>query len=252
MIVGLYQCPSPGGDVEAGLNVLDQALAAAKGASVDMLVMPEAFLPGYAAVSAAPSLDFDATKNRVAALCKTHGLALTIGLAEHTDSKVFNAAVAFDRSGAVLAQYRKIQLFSDREAATYTAGDRYCTFDFEGKRFGLLICYDVEFPEHCRALKRQGAEVILVPTANMMPFVNVNQIIVPSRAAENALTVVYANYCGAEGDLDYVGLSGIYGPDGYLLAGKGTNPGLCVAELPGAWSEHGIPNSTQVADLKIP
>ena len=82
-----------------------------------------------------------------------------------------------------------------------------------------------------------------------MPFVNVNQVMVPSRAAENGVTIVYANYCGSEKDLTYTGLSGIFGPDGYLLAGKGQRPGLCVADLPGAWREHDMPLSTQQSDL---
>ena len=84
----------------------------------------------------------------------------------------------------------------------------------------------------------------------MMPFVNVHHIAVPSRAMENGITIVYANYCGSEGDLDYTGLSGVFGPDGYPLAMKGQGEGLCVAELPGTWSEHGIPVATQLTDLR--
>ncbi|MEM9269922.1 MAG: nitrilase-related carbon-nitrogen hydrolase, partial [Pseudomonadota bacterium] len=160
------------------------------------------------------------------------------------------SAFALGPDGAELARYRKLQLFGPDEARAFTPGDSYVTFEYQGIRFGLLICYDVEFPEHVRALARHGAQVILVPTANMMPFVNVNHIAVPARAFENGITVVYANYCGSEGPLTYTGLSGIFGPDGYLLGGKGQGEGLCVAELPGAWSEHGIPTSTQLTDFR--
>ncbi|MCY3612219.1 MAG: hypothetical protein OXH51_11870 [Gemmatimonadetes bacterium] len=51
-----------------------------------------------------------------------------------------------------MASYRKIQLFGPDEQALYTAGDAYVTFAFKGTRFGLLICYDAEFPEHVRHL----------------------------------------------------------------------------------------------------
>ena len=250
MIVGLYQCPSPMGDLGKGLETISDALSTASAANVGMLVLPEMFLPGYGAAGSQPPEGWDAACDALAALCRKYETALTIGVPEFADGKVFNSALAIGADGKTLARYRKIQLFGPTENALYEPGEAYCVFDYRGRRFGLLICYDVEFPEHVRALAMQGAEVILVPTANMMPFANVNQIIVPARAAENAVTVVYANYCGSEGDLDYVGLSGISGPDGYLLAGKGTGPGLCIAELPGEWSEHGIPAATQIEDFR--
>ena len=160
-----------------------------------------------------------------------------------------NSAYVFGASGSEIAKYRKIQLFGEDEKALYTPGNSYQTFDYLGVKFGLLICYDVEFPEHVRELARRGVDVVLVPTANMMPYVNSNLIMVPSRAVENGITIVYANYCGTEAHLDYVGLSTICGPDGYALACKGQNPGLIVAELPNGWSERDAPVSSQHNDL---
>lgn len=250
MIVGLYQCASPAGDMEAGFATLEQAMAQANEAGVNMLVLPEIFLPGYDAMMRAPVQYDPQIDERLSALCVRFEIGLTIGLPEWVEDKVFNAAKAFSADGTVLACHRKLQPWGPVENATYAAGNKYTVFDYAGTRFGLLICYDVEFAEHVRALARIGAEVILVPTANMMPHTNVNQVIVPARAAENAVTVVYANYCGSEGALDYVGLSGIWGPDGYTLASKGHDPGLCIAELPKGWSEHGIPLMTQLADLR--
>jgi predicted amidohydrolase len=265
MRIGLYQAASPAGDIPAGFAVIEAALAGAAETGVQMLVMPELFLPGYNAVSATPPEGWDAVLPRLCALCQSHGVALTIGLPEYTDPEytdpeytdpedtdaaVYNSAYAIGAEGKVLASYRKVQLFGPREAALFAPGDQLVTFDYLGTRFGLLICYDVEFPEHVRALARVGAEAILVPTANMMPFVNVNVIQVPGRALENGVTIAYANFCGSEGDLDYVGCSVIAGPDGYPLAMKGTGPGLLVAELPSDLLENGIPFSTQLADYR--
>lgn len=250
MIIGLYQCPSPAGDMAQAFATLRSAMETAAPLGVDMLVLPEMFLPGYAAMHADISEDWAAIEADLKALCRAHRLALALGLPEVEDGTIYNAAKVFAANGDTLACYRKIQLYGPDERAIYTPGDRYVLFDYMGKRFGLLICYDVEFPEHVRALAGQGAEIILVPTANMMPFANVNQIMVPARAAENAVTIVYANYCGSEGDLNYVGLSGIFGPDGYTLGTKGQGPGLCIATMPSGWSEHGIPLSTQAADYR--
>ena len=247
MRLALYQAASPAGDIRAGERVLRDAMGAAKRAGCDLLVMPELFLPGYAA-TVAGAMDAGA-EELVRQAAVDHGLALVIGLPVAGDDGLRNMAVAFDTDGTCLARYAKIQLFGPDEAQAFVPGRNYVVFDYRGVRFGLLVCYDVEFPEHVRALARLGAEVILVPTANMMPFVNVSQILVPARAAENAVTVVYANYCGSEGDLTYAGLSGIFGPDGYMLAGKGQGPGLCVADLPGDWREHDMPLATQLDDL---
>lgn len=250
MIVGLYQTNSPAGDLEKGLTVVSSALEQAASVGVQMLVMPEAFLPGYVATPSSPPKGWDKVEARLAGLCRDHQTGLAIGLPDYAAGGPYNCALAFDASGEILARHRKIQLFGADEHALFTPGNAYTVFDYLGTRFGLLICYDVEFPEHARALADMGAKVILVPTANMQPFSNVNQIIVPARAAENAVTIVYANYCGIEEPLAYVGLSAILGPDGHTLGSMGHGEGLCIAELPSEWTEHGIPLSTQRADLK--
>lgn len=248
MRLGLYQATSPSGDIDAGLAVLNDALHQAKAASIDMLVLPELFLPGYqACVHGALG---DTVIDKAQAAAADHGVALTIGLPEPRDGATFNSAFSFGSDGALLATYQKIQLFGPDEAGAFKAGSDYVVFDYKGVRFGLMICYDVEFPEHVRALKRLGAQAILVPTANMEPFSNVNQYLVPARAMENAVTVVYANYCGSEGALEYVGRSLIAGPDGHSLAVKGHAPGLAFADLPTGWREHDVPLSTQLQDLK--
>ena len=63
----------------------------------------------------------------------------------------------------------------------------------------LLICYDVEFPENACRLALAGADLNIVPTANMIPYEFVANTIVPARAYENQLYVGYANYCGSAG-----------------------------------------------------
>lgn len=250
MRIGIYQANSPAGDIPAGLTVVDKALREASEAGVDMLVLPEMFLPGYNVDVTEPPRGWDNEIVLVQAMCRAAGVGLTIGVPEFTGGVVYNAAFVFDDTGTEITRYRKIQLFGPREQRLFAFGDQLVTFEFKGVRMGVLICYDVEFSAHVRALKEAGAEAILVPTANMMPFVNVNQITVPGNACANAITIAYCNYCGSEGNLDYVGLSSITGPDGYMLAGKGTGPGLAVAELPGTWSEHGIPLTTQIDDFR--
>jgi predicted amidohydrolase len=74
--------------------------------------------------------------------------------------------------------------------------------------------------------------VILAPTANMQPFTHVVRHTVPAMAANHGVTIAYANFCGTEGDLTYVGGSLIAGPHGEVLAQAGETPALLVAEVP--------------------
>jgi predicted amidohydrolase len=108
------------------------------------------------------------------------GVACGLGVAVHGGSiaervgeRLFNTTVVFDRDGRELARYRKIHLFDItapdgmgyRESATYGAGDAVVTVALGGVTLGLSICYDLRFPELFLALRRAGAELILVPAA---------------------------------------------------------------------------------------
>lgn len=250
MRLGLYQCPSPAGDPAAALKVIETALTEAATAGVDLLTMPEVFLPGYNSQIAPPPEGYGQALSALPALVSRHQVALNVGLAEYGD-KTLNSAFVYGRDGEMIATYRKVQLWGDRESALYAPGEALTLFNFEGRTFGLLICYDVEFPEHTRALARAGAEAVLVPTANMQPFTNVNEVTVPARALESGLTIVYANYCGTEGDLTYTGRSLIAGPDGRPLAKMGEETGLIWADLP-VLDDPTLeaPTSTQFADLR--
>ena len=86
--------------------------------------------------------------------------------------KLYNTTVVFDPQGREIARYRKIHMFDIvapdgtgyRESALYGAGDRLVTFEAGGITFGCTICYDMRFAEHYVALRRLGAEAILVPS----------------------------------------------------------------------------------------
>lgn len=231
--LALLQATSPAGDIAAGIAALHPALKAAGAAGASMLVAPESWLPGYNSNRIAElALMGDSWQAPLAALCRAAGCGLVLGYAERVNDKVYNAAIAFGADGAVLAQYRKIQLYGAREAAIYTPGDAYVTFDFAGQKAALLICYDVEFAPHVAALAAKEVTLLLVPTANMLPFTHVMSATVPAMAANHGLSIVYANYCGVEGDLTYAGGSVIVGPHGEILAQAGMGPTILIADLP--------------------
>ncbi|MCX7374373.1 MAG: carbon-nitrogen hydrolase family protein [Alphaproteobacteria bacterium] len=91
---------------------------------------------------------------------------------ERGADKLFNTTIVFDRTGTEIARYRKIHLFDIvgpdgtgyRESALYGAGDRLVTCGIDNITLGLTICYDMRFAEQYIALRRMGAELILVPS----------------------------------------------------------------------------------------
>lgn len=232
MKIAIWQGPSPQGDRAAALAAIADALTAAGAMGASVLVTPEVFVPGYnqpdpGAAALAPD---DAFFAALADLCRTARSGLVMGFAE-AGEPLYNAAITLNAEGVEIARYRKIQLFGPREKALYQPGESYCIFDLNGIRTALLICYDVEFAPHVRALAEAGVSLILCPTANMDPNSHVSQITVPANAVNHRVTIAYANYCGVEGDLTYCGGSVIVGPDGQVLAQAGRGPCLLVAEL---------------------
>lgn len=98
-------------------------------------------------------------------------------LCEDGDERLFNTTVVFCPDGTERARYRKIHLFDIttpdgqgyRESASYGAGDQIVTVDVGGVRLGLAICYDLRFAELFLALRRAGAEVLMLPSAFTVP-----------------------------------------------------------------------------------
>lgn len=241
--IALWQTPYPATTAEA-LQRLDAACAQAVSKGADLLVTPEMFLTGYAIgagrVAALAEQADGPMAQAVTALAQRHGVAIVYGYPEHNpDGQAFNAAQAIASDGTRLMNYRKTHLFGDMDRAQFSAGDAASqVFEYGGWRLGLLICYDVEFPETVRGLALQGADAVLVPTANMEPFDEVQRVLLPARALENSLYLAYANACGREGTLVYNGLSGVMGPDGGVQDQAGKGEQLRVTLLDAAALQH--------------
>jgi predicted amidohydrolase len=250
MRLALWQGKSPAADLSRALDQAEAALQAAAALGADALVLPEVWLPGYNQLDiAALALTQDsAPLGRLALAAKAQKTAIVTGYAERDGDRVYNSAICFGPDGTVLANYRKVQLYGPRERAIYQRGDSYSVFTLGDETVAILICYDVEFAPHIKALADRGVTTILVPTANMMPFTHVANHTVPAMAANHGVTIVYANYCGIEGDLTYVGLSLIAGPHGEVLAQAGDTPALLVADIP---ARDPARLSTQSADLRV-
>ncbi|WP_344257780.1 carbon-nitrogen hydrolase family protein [Streptomyces sodiiphilus] len=234
--IALHQGP-PGvpASREESLASLERAAARAAASGARLLVTAELRLTGYAVGDDPPgrSAGEDGPAAReVSAIAARHRIALAFGRPEREGAAVYNAVRLTGPDGAVLADYRKTHLYGDFEAGRFVPGDRLVVqAELDGLRIGLLICYDVEFPEAVRAHALAGTDLLLVPTALMRPYEFVARTLVPARAWENQLYIAYANRCGPEGEWDFAGLSCLAAPDGTVPARAGAHEELLVADV---------------------
>jgi predicted amidohydrolase len=237
MKLALYQGPGPINDIPAAFALMDAKARAAKVEGADLLILPEMFLSGYnIGPQAAKAQAITAAGLAPArAIAQAHGLALVFGYPERVGEDVANAAVLIGADGEILLNYRKTHLFGELDRAMFKiVGHEFPVVEVNGFKVGLLICYDIEFPEPARCLALAGAEVILIPTAQMQPYEQVAHHVLPARAYENQVYTAYANHTGAENGLAYIGLSSICGPDGAVLAMAGREEEMLFATLDAA------------------
>jgi predicted amidohydrolase len=235
MRTALLQSSGHPGSVGENLKVLDAAAGRAAAGGAALLAAPEMFLTGYAIgddiARLAEPADGDSA-DAIAEIATRHGLAIAYGYPERDGETVYNSAQLISADGARLANYRKTHLFGCAEREHFTPGEQSLVqARLGGLTVGIMICYDVEFPENARAHALAGTDLLVVPTANMHPFQFVAEAMVPVRAWENQMYVAYVNRVGHEGEFEFFGLSALAGPDGIARTRAGRGPELVVADV---------------------
>ncbi len=236
MRLAIFQMNSVDRSVAENLALFDQACAEAKTGRADLIIIPEMALTGYNIgadrIRQLAQPRDGAMVQALRDMAKRNSIGVLCGFPELEDKQVFNSAALIDASGSILSICRKAHLFGDLDRAAFSAADALCPLvQFGDWSIALTICYDVEFPELVRAYALAGADAVLVPTANMLPYIGVASRVVPARAEENEIYVAYANRVGAEGAFEYCGLSCVTGPDGIDLARAGGREEMIFADL---------------------
>ncbi|MDX3924374.1 MAG: carbon-nitrogen hydrolase family protein [Shinella sp.] len=257
MKIAALQMLAKPGDTHANLKRIAAAAAEAARGGASLLIAPELAVTGYGAGEAFPALASHAGEGeaatRLGAIARENGIAIVAGFAEAGgDGKTYNSALFTDGKGAD-AVYRKSHLYGDYERHWFRPEKPTgALVDFGGLKLGMLICYDVEFPENVRRLAQAGADIVVVPTA--LPrgpagtFVAEKMIQV--RAFENQVFVAYINHCGADEKFAYAGLSRIAAPDGGLLAeAPAEGEALLFAEIEPQLYARSKAENTYLADL---
>ncbi|MDH4248468.1 MAG: carbon-nitrogen hydrolase family protein [Deltaproteobacteria bacterium] len=237
--MAVYQGAGTPGDVTANLEQMTAAIRQAARQDVQLIVFPELFLCGYnlgAEVLQRAQPARGPAAEHLARVARESGTSVLYGYAEletgaEGQTIIYNSAQWISAATEPWENYRKAHLYGPEEKRWFQPGNELRVVDLHGVRMGVLICYDVEFPEAVRALAMAGAHLIAVPTALMHSYAFVPNTLVPTRAWENQVFVAYANHCGVERGLGYAGRSCIMAPDGTELARADGAPTLLVAEI---------------------
>jgi 5-aminopentanamidase len=210
--------------------------ASAQGA--DILVCPEMSLTGYnigqqklaglAQSSTGPWSD------AVALISQQCGLSIIYGYPEanETGGRPYNSVQCIDKHGHRLANHRKTRLFGQVDAEQFSAAERVSPlFELMGRKIGLLICYEVESETLVKEVAKMGANLLIVPTANMIEFDEVQLELIPRISKAYELPIVYANTVGVEGQLTYGGLSLVTDREGRVSLQASRHPDLYFASI---------------------
>jgi predicted amidohydrolase len=210
-------------DKEHNLALIEEYTAWAAGREAEVVIFPECAVSGYVFESLDEALEVaepipGPASDRIAAAAAESGLYLIAGMLERAGDRCFNAAVLAG-PGGIKAVYRKSHTLCLGVDRFTTPGDiPYAVHDLPIGRIGLLICYDLRFPETVRLLALQGAQLIALPT-NWPEASSIQaDIFTRARAAENRVFVLAADRVGEERGARFLGRSQIVAPNGTVLA----------------------------------
>lgn len=222
--IALVQMQSKFADIKGNLAKIEQFARKASAQKVDLICYPELCLQGYGRAGAnsyARPVPGPAAAE-IMNMARAYGLTMLVGLAEQTkgDKPYIAQFIAFPDGRWDL--YRKTHLGS-REKPYFLPGQRLPVFRHKKAIFGLLICWDLHFPEAATLLSLKGAEIIFAPHASPMLSGNRRRSTwlryIPARAYDNTVFVASCNLVGDDGaGRTFCGGALVVDPKGNLLA----------------------------------
>ena len=253
--IAAVSCPYSADDKQWNIDKMVEWVEKAAAEGVELVVFPEEQVGGLGthgmqeffppdklhSCEAAELIPEGPTTQFMAELAKKHDIYIAYG-AQETDpdrwSITHNCRVLVGPEGYI-GKHRKVHLpLSER--MFHVPGTDYEVFDTRIGKVGLVVCYDMCFPETCRVLAIKGADIIVCPTGwpNMTqslddPDHHVLMTLPAARALENMVFFVQAVTCNhPDGPNIFEGHSQIIGPNpGQVLARTGFEEGMAVADV---------------------
>jgi len=223
--VVLAQISSEREDKARNLRKMEQTATRAKKEAADLVIFPELSLTGYVVrdqiyelAETIPGTSTKAMEN-IAKKTKTHVIFGMPELSEKTQATIYNAAVLVGPEGFI-GKYRKMHLPTHsvfEEKRYFRPGYQTAVFNTKLGRIGLIICYDIYFPEVCRLTRLKGAQLIVCISASPAVRKMFFETLTAARAIENTAFLAFVNLVGIEDGLQFWGGSRLVGPNGRVL-----------------------------------
>jgi predicted amidohydrolase len=224
--VALAQISCTKGNKKENIKKMEKHVLEAKKQGAHLIIFPELSLTDYVVrdqiYELAETVPGPSTK-AMETIAKKHNMHIIFGMPELSDKAqaiIYNTAVFVGPQGFI-GKYRKMHLPTHsvfEEKRYFRPGYQTATFETEIGKIGLIICYDIFFPEVCRLTRLKGAQLIVCISASPAVRKTFFETLTMARAIENTVFLAYVNLVGIENGLQFWGGSRVIGPQGKLLA----------------------------------
>lgn len=239
------------GNKEANLATVENFISSYSDKKLDLVVMPEFFSTGISHevfVNSPEDTNGGDIVRKLGELAKEYNVNIIAGTVIEADSgKLYNTSFVINRDGETVAKYRKIHLYNylgGTEGERITPGEDLVVADLDFGKVGLAVCYDIRYPLHYKKLVQKGAELIVLPTAWIVPAEIYNSpadleyakemwiALNRTRAFDNMIYTVTSNQTGKINDnIGALGTSMIISPTGQVLAQADTDQCAFIADI---------------------
>lgn len=223
--VALAQFPCKIGNKQHNINKMAKYAQQARKQKAAIIIFPEMSLTGYTTRDLTYELAEEIpgpTTEKIEKIAKKENLYTIYGMSEFSEKGkaiLYNTAVLIGPEGYV-GKYRKMHLPTHsvfEEKRYFRLGYQTPVFETSIGKLGIIICYDIFFPEVTRALRLQGAKFIICISASPAVRKKFFETLTAARAIENTCFLAYVNLVGIENGLQFWGGSRLISPSGTII-----------------------------------
>ena len=196
--IGIVQMRLDSGDTQSNLDRGIEFIRKAASQGAKLICLPELFYSGYFLDAEPMQKLAEPVDGRMvqtlSLLAKELNVYIMAGYAESVDipGRIYNSTVFIDDQGVTIGNARKVYLWGD-EKKKFRAGENFNVYDTPIGKIGILICYDIEYPEPSRIMALKGAELVVVTSVWSIPAKRRWELDVPGNALFNLMYIAGVN-----------------------------------------------------------
>ncbi len=224
--VALAQISCKVGDKNYNIRKIERYIKKAKKKQANLIVFPELALTGYVCRDLVYELAEPVpgpSVHQLEAIAKKENIHIVFGMLEKSSKAkavLHNTSVLIGPEGFI-GKYQKMYLPTHsvfEEKRYFRGGYQTPVFDTSVGKVGLIICYDVYFPEITRLLRLKGAQLVICISASPSVRRGFFEVLTTARSLENTMFLAYVNLVGVEDGLQFWGGSRMIAPSGSIIA----------------------------------